>query len=356
MRSRVSSLLGEDDAYLSAQSEEMTYSDTPIAAFISEGLSDVYQQVGNLLGILRDENEEALPAAVGRCRHYFHEYWGQALLESLTALHRIYTSQLQTQDDDKDEPRRVLRGRRRRRKPSSTSASKKRTAVEKAAPQEKERPVRRSSTKPSAFAPVYSYPPSITDEELQSLALARCPAPITIIETREEARRVAMRLRRAGILGIDTETRPSFTAGVRYEVSLLQIATEEECFLFRLNKMGLPKSLISLLEDPAIIKVGLSLRDDITALSRREAFTPGSFVELQKLCGGYGIRELGLQKIYAILFAERMSKSQRMSDWEAKKLSPAQAHYAALDAWASLRIYTTLMALPAPSPTQFALI
>ena len=93
-----------------------------------------------------------------------------------------------------------------------------------------------------------------------------------------------MRLRRAGILGIDTETRPSFTAGVRYEVSLLQIATEEECFLFRLNKMGLPKSLISLLEDPAIIKVGLSLRDDITALSRREAFTPGSFVELQKLC------------------------------------------------------------------------
>ena len=92
VRSRVSSLLGEDDAYLSAQSEEMTYSDTPIAAFISEGLSDVYQ------------NEEALPAAVGRCRHYFHEYWGQALLESLTALHRIYTSQLQTQDDDKDEP------------------------------------------------------------------------------------------------------------------------------------------------------------------------------------------------------------------------------------------------------------
>ena len=104
VRSRVSSLFGEDDAYLSAQSEEMTYSDTPIAAFISEGLSDVYQQVGNLLGILRDENEEALPAAVGRCRHYFHEYWGQALLESLTALHRIYTSQLQTQDDDKDEP------------------------------------------------------------------------------------------------------------------------------------------------------------------------------------------------------------------------------------------------------------
>ena len=44
------------------------------------------------------------PRSCRRCRHYFHEYWGQALLESLTALHRIYTSQLQTQDDDKDEP------------------------------------------------------------------------------------------------------------------------------------------------------------------------------------------------------------------------------------------------------------
>ena len=165
-----------------------------------------------------------------------------------------------------------------------------------------------------------------------------------------------MRLKRAGRLGIDTETRPSFTAGLRYEVSLLQIATEDECYLFRLNKIGLPKSLLHLLEDPSILKVGLSLRDDITALCRRTSFTPNSFVELQKLCGGYGIRELGLQKIYAILFAERMSKAQRMSNWEDAQLSPAQAHYAALDAWASLRIYNTLMSNPTPPPTQFALI
>ena len=88
--------------------------------------------------------------------------------------------------------------------------------------------------------------------------------PITVIETKEEARRIAMRLKRAGHLGIDTETRPSFTAGLRYEVSLLQIATEDECYLFRLNKIGLPKSLLHLLEDPSILKVGLSLRDDIT--------------------------------------------------------------------------------------------
>ena len=79
---------------------------------------------------------------------------------------------------------------------------------------------------------------------------------------------------------------------MRYDVSLLQIATDEECFLFRLNTIGLTKSLIGLLEDPSILKVGLSLKDDLSALNRRETFTPASFVELQRLCGGYGIREL----------------------------------------------------------------
>ena len=221
--------------------------------------------------------------------------------------------------------------------------------------QKKQRAPRRA-TKQEAFTPVYSYPPSITEEELMSLPLAHCPVPITIIETKEEARRIAMRLKRSGRLGIDTETRPSFTAGLRYEVSLLQIATEDECYLFRLNKIGLPKSLIHLLEDPSILKVGLSLRDDITALGRRTSFSPNSFVELQKLCGGYGIRELGLQKIYAILFAERMSKAQRMSNWEDALLSPAQAHYAALDAWASLRILNKLLEQPSPSPILFALL
>ena len=175
-----------------------------------------------------------------------------------------------------------------------------------------------------------------------SLPLAHCPVPITVIETKEEARRIAMRLKRAGRLGIDTETRPSFTAGLRYEVSLLQIATEDECYLFRLNKIGLPKSLLHLLEDPSILKVGLSLRDDITALCRRTSFTPNSFVELQKLCGGYGIRELGLQKIYAILFQKKISKRARLTNWDANVLTPAQQKYAALDAWACLRIYKHL--------------
>lgn len=211
-----------------------------------------------------------------------------------------------------------------------------------------------SKSKP--FEPKFHYPEKISPEELEALPIAHCPVPITLIETKLDARKAVTRLKRAGRIGIDTETRPSFNPKVRYEVSLLQLATEEEVFLFRLNKTGLTKSLISLLEDERIIKVGLSLRDDLLGLKRLAKYEASSCVELQKLCGAYGIRELGLQKIYAILFGERMSKKQRMSNWEAPTLSPEQQHYAALDAWASLRILNKLLEQPSPSPILFALL
>ena len=68
-----------------------------------ETVSDLKLAINGVYAALNDQNEEALLPAVGRCRHYFFEYWGQTLLESLTALHHIYTLQLQAQDDDEDE-------------------------------------------------------------------------------------------------------------------------------------------------------------------------------------------------------------------------------------------------------------
>lgn len=191
---------------------------------------------------------------------------------------------------------------------------------------------------------------------MRELPLARCPLPIYVIETKEEIRRLIPKLKREAVLGIDTETRPSFEPRVRYEVSLLQIATSEACYLIRLNKTGLTRSLIHLLENPRVLKIGLALSGDVTALRRLRKFEPQSFVELQKLCSGYGIKELGLQKIYAILFGEQISKSERMSNWEAETLGPRQQHYAALDAWAVRRIYLTLLEQPDPSPSLFALL
>ena len=59
----------------------------------------------------------------------------------------------------------------------------------------------------------------------------------------------------------------------------------------------------------------------------------------------FGIQDKSLQKIYAILFKEKISKSQRLSNWEADVLSDGQKQYAATDAWACLNIYNLLQEL-----------
>ena len=141
------------------------------------------------------------------------------------------------------------------------------------------------------------------------------------------------------IVGVDTETRPSFAKGKTYDVSLLQISTEDTCFLFRLNYIGMPKSLVNLLEDGRQLKVGLSLRDDIQNLNRKHRFEPRGFLDLQHYVKEMDIEAQSLQKIYALLFGKKISKSQRLTNWEADVLTDRQKGYAATDAWACVRIY-----------------
>jgi ribonuclease D len=95
--------------------------------------------------------------------------------------------------------------------------------------------------------------------------------------------------------------------------------------------------------NPAIKKIGLSLKDDFSAIHKRKALSPANFIDLQSFVKDYGIEDMGLQRIYGILFGKRISKGQRLSNWEADILSDAQKMYAALDAWACLRIFNELI-------------
>lgn len=165
---------------------------------------------------------------------------------------------------------------------------------------------------------------------------------IITIDTPTEAEKASKALMKEHLLGIDTETRPSFRKGVHYNVSLLQLSTADTCFLFRLNRIGLPKSLTALLENNEITKVGLSLHDDYKALARRQRFTAQGFLDLQKHVTMFGIEEMSLQKIYAIIFGRRISKSQQLTNWDADVLTDKQKLYAATDAWACLNIYNHL--------------
>lgn len=168
------------------------------------------------------------------------------------------------------------------------------------------------------------------------------PGRIITIDTASDVDKAVKALSKEKILGIDTETRPAFRKGVHYNVSLLQLSTADTCFLIRLCRTGMPDSLISLLENKDIIKVGVSLHDDYQALSRRRRFKAGGFFDLQKYVDKFGIQEMSLQKIYAIIFGERISKSQQLTNWEQDVLTDKQKQYAATDAWACLNIYNRL--------------
>lgn len=165
---------------------------------------------------------------------------------------------------------------------------------------------------------------------------------IEVIQGEAEAERAVRVLRSADIVGIDTETRPSFSKGVSHKVALLQASTRDICFLFRLCMMGLPKCLVDWLSDPEALKVGLSLKDDFLMLRHREEFLPAGYVELQKYAAEMGIKDMSLQKLYANVFHKRISKNARLSNWEADVLTDTQKKYAATDAYTCIQLYEEL--------------
>ncbi len=166
---------------------------------------------------------------------------------------------------------------------------------------------------------------------------------IFVIHTEGEAEKAVDYLNTHSVVGVDTETRPSFRKGMVHKVALLQIATHDTCFLFRLNHLGIPDFLETFLQNN-VLKVGLSLRDDFAMLRKRNQgdLHDGNWIELQDYVTRFGIEEKSLQKIYALLFAKKISKAQRLSNWEAEVLSEAQQQYAATDAWACVEIYSFL--------------
>ncbi|MCQ2219120.1 MAG: 3'-5' exonuclease domain-containing protein 2 [Paludibacteraceae bacterium] len=182
--------------------------------------------------------------------------------------------------------------------------------------------------------------------------LSACPAEVYngrayVIQTLPDAEKAVNYLRTQSVVGFDTETKPSFVKGRSNQVALMQISTADVCFLFRLNVIGIPPCLLEFLKDKAVMKIGLSLRDDFRALNRRAAIEPGNFLDLQNYVKSFGIEENSLTKIYAIIFGKRISKAQRLSNWEAPLMTERQIAYAALDAWTTREIFIHLNSLQA---------
>ena len=191
-----------------------------------------------------------------------------------------------------------------------------------------------------------NYTDKISNEETAALPAIEFKGEIRIIEHERDIVPACKFLMKQSVVGFDTETRPSFRPGVTFRVSLLQLSTPQLCFLVRLNRSPLAKPLLQVLESKEILKIGADVAGDLRSLRQIRHFRDGGFVDLQTIAPEWGIGEKSLRKLSAIVLGQRVSKAQRLSNWEATTLTDKQKLYAATDAWVCTAIYDRLLHTP----------
>lgn len=198
-----------------------------------------------------------------------------------------------------------------------------------------------------------TYRSTITTEEIDTLPVGHFPGRLLVVDSAAAMREAERLLEGETLVGYDTETRPSFERGIRHGVALVQISTADTALLFRIGLQPLSAALCAMLSSPDVVKIGAAIRDDLRGMLRLARFRPAGFVDLQSLVSQWGIEELSVKKLAAIVLGIKISKAQRLTNWEAERLTAAQQDYAAMDAWVCREIY---LRLRADDPARMAAI
>jgi ribonuclease D len=183
----------------------------------------------------------------------------------------------------------------------------------------------------------------IEKEDLHSLSNIVFPGKIEIVNNLTQTENAVEHLSTFDLLGFDTETKPAFHKGQKHKIAILQLASSSVVYLFQLHAIGIPDCLANLLENEAIKKIGAAVHDDIKGLQHVRRIKPNGFIDLQHIVAQYGIEDKSVQKIAAIVLNARVSKSQRLTNWENEQLTKMQQIYAATDAWVCREIYVHLI-------------
>jgi ribonuclease D len=187
-----------------------------------------------------------------------------------------------------------------------------------------------------------TFPNNISLETISQLPRKQFEGRIVLVDSSQGVQGILNNINGSTLLGFDTETKPAFKKGHSHKPALIQLADDDTCYIFRLNKIGLPDGLVALLSDKTVTKIGLAVKDDYSALSKLRNFIPSGFIDLQSYVENFGIEDKSLKKLAAITLGIRISKSQQTSNWENQTLSESQLIYAATDAWICLKIYKRL--------------
>lgn len=182
----------------------------------------------------------------------------------------------------------------------------------------------------------------ISSEEVNALPIRAYEGTIVLVDSSKDVAKAVSKIEQYSIVGFDTESRPAFIKGESYPISLLQFATPEKVYLFRINILGMNTRIKELLSNKKIIKLGIALHDDIIDLRKLGVSNPCGFQDIHSFIKDKGVINTGLRKLAAMILGFRISKSQQTSNWENQLLNERQQVYAATDAWVCLKIYEKL--------------
>jgi len=184
----------------------------------------------------------------------------------------------------------------------------------------------------------------ISKAEINELPLIQWDGEIRILNTVEEVERAVAELKNCPHLGFDTETRPTFKKGQYYPPALIQLATDDCVYLFRICKIKTLDPLLPILESSNILKTGVAIKDDVKELRAMQEFTPAGFIEIAEITAKLGYENRGLRALAGLLLGGRISKGAQVSNWARSELDQKQIRYAATDAWISRELYARAMA------------
>ena len=192
---------------------------------------------------------------------------------------------------------------------------------------------------PIASALPSGFPREISREEMAALPIRRYEGEVVVVETPRDLDRAWEDLAREKIVGWDTETRPAFRVGETYLPCLVQAATARAVYLFPLPKMDFSGVVGGLFAEPGIVKVGISVKDDLKKLVLVFPFEPASVLDAGTVARRHGLRQTGLRNLAGIFLGFRVPKGEKTTNWAVPRLSAQQVTYAATDAWACRELY-----------------
>lgn len=178
-----------------------------------------------------------------------------------------------------------------------------------------------------------------TKDEVNSLPLFHYDGDVVLVRDEQTLSEAITRMKKERLLGFDTESRPCFRKGKMNNPALIQVACSDVVFLFQLTWLPFGRRLADILENPAYIKAGVAIKDDMRLLHGLFPFTGAGIVDLGEVAGSRGLETRGLRTLAANFLSVRISKGAQCSNWENKELSSQQTRYAATDAWVSRKVY-----------------